>query len=252
MTSKAIDKENSSTTAFGSLTNAKSLGLGNAKTLAFQAIKSERTNSTPVVSLEKNTLISNSKECTNTAGKQRRALGDVLNTATQNRQKVGLGITPKVDRTLQCDNTPSGPSKVAKSFSKLKLSEFQQQQQQGVACGKSQEDDTELPPAERFIGSKYDNFDDLFSDGRLSGVFLEPESVKFNTNLNQRGSHFYGQDFEDKIKIDYDEDGLFEVELKKVRKSLKKMNKKVELKAQEIECLDDLMPKIAEDSFEDY
>ena len=122
MTSKAIDKENS--TSFGNLSNIKGLGLGaNPKPFnTNQLLKNEKINSTPV--MEKKTLLN--KEALNTTGKQRRALGDVLNTAPTRQKSMGLGITPKTDRKFQVENTPSG--KLAKSFAKnLKLNEIQQQ-----------------------------------------------------------------------------------------------------------------------------
>jgi hypothetical protein len=244
MTSKVLDKENSTT--FGALSNSKGLGLGNAKSFGFananQLLKSEKTHSTPVISLEKKALINNAKELVNTAGR-RRALGDVLNTAPNRQNSMGVGVTPKVDRTFHIENTPS--SKLANSFSKMKLNELQQQ-----ACvGKKEaQEEVEVPPAERFIGSKYDNFDDLFNDGRLSELFLMPEKAVFGTNLNHHGYNYNGLQVEEKIQIDDEEDGLFELELRKVKKSLKKMSKKVELKSQKMECLDDLMPKICEDS----
>lgn len=244
MTSKAIDKENS--TNFTSLTGTKSLGLGIAKSFVNNQIKGERLSFTPVLSLEKKALINNVKELTNTVGKPRRALGDVLNTTSNRHKSIGVGITPKFDRKLKADCTPS-KDKVVKSFSKLKLNESQ------VTTNEKKEiQEEDYPPVERFIGSKYDNFDDLFNDGRLSELFLAPSNAVFNTNLNQR--KFFDQaELEEKIMIDdfEDENDLFEIELKKVKKSLKKMEKKAELKTMNIESLEDLMPKIWEDSFEE-
>lgn len=238
MTSKAIDKENS--TAFSSLSGTKSFGLANTKSFVNNQIKSERLSSTPVLSLEKKALINNAKELVNTAGKPRRALGDVLNT-TSNRHKSSIGITP----TKKVENTPSG-AKVTKFFSKLKINEAQQTQ-----CAKKDAQEEDFPPVERFVGSKFDNFDDLFSDGRLSELILAPSNTNFTTSLNRRGFS-YDSDIEEKIMIDdEDENDLFEMELKKVRKSLKKMEKQTELKKMDMECLDDLMPKIWEDSFEE-
>ncbi|RNA02487.1 hypothetical protein BpHYR1_029646 [Brachionus plicatilis] len=235
MTSKAIDKENSAT--FTGLSGAKAFGLSSTKSFVNSQIKSERLSSTPVPSLEKKALLNNVKELPNTVGKPRRALGDVLNT-TSNRTK------PKGGRTLDVNSTPSG-TKITKSFSKLKLNETQQS-----TCAKTEAHEEEYPPVERFIGSKFDNFDDLFNDGRLSEFFLAPSNAVFTTNLNQRG-HCYEADMEEKISIDDGEHDLFEMELKRVKKSLKNMEKKAELKSMEIECLESLMPKIWEDSFEE-
>ncbi|CAF0840463.1 unnamed protein product [Brachionus calyciflorus] len=239
MTSKAIDKENSS--LFGNLSKstAKSLGFQNAN---HQNLKEK--HSTPVISLEKKTLINNAKELANTVGKQRRALGDVLNTAPNRQKTLGLGITPKINRKINIENTPSDQKK----FANLNLNDFQNLQ--NVQCVKKEsQQDEELPPVENFIGSKYDNFDDIFSDGRLSEILLAQDNVTFGANLNHRSGYFYEQ--EEKIQIDEDDNDFIEMELKKVKKSLKKMHKNTELKTMEIESLDDLMPKIWEDSYEE-
>lgn len=244
MSSKAIDKEN--TTNFTSLTGTKSFGLVNTKSFINNQNNGERLSYTPVLSLEKKALINNVKELTNTVGKPRRALGDVLNTTSNRHKSTGVGITPKFDRTQKADSTPSR-DKVVKSFSKLKLNESQM-----ITNEKKETQEEEYPPVERFIGSKYDNFDDLFNDGRLSELFLAPSNTVFNINLNQR--KFFDQtEIEEKILISdlEDENDLFEIELKKVNKSLKKMEKKAELKTMTIESLEDLMPKIWEDSFEE-
>lgn len=257
MSSKTIDKENSA----GLFISQKGLGLGkslacnningvgikNEKLISQNVNINSKTNSTPVICMDKK-----SQEITNTASKQRRALGDVLNTT--NRQKsigLGLGVTPKVSRTLNVDCTPLGlQSSLRGNSSKNKLSEMQQFDKQplnGTSLKKDVTEEEELPPVERFIGSKYDSFNDLFDDGKLSELFLSSNS-SFYSNLNQRGSsHSHDLDNERLNVVPVDEDDVLERELKRMKKSLKKMGKKEMIVCQELPSLDDLMPKIYED-----
>lgn len=96
----------------------------------------------------------------NTIGKHRRALGDLMNTAP--RQSMGVYATPKSDKFL-AEKTPCISSKKVELNGK--------KNQAGIESAMRSLNITEQEndaPVERFIGSKYDNFDDMFPDGRLS------------------------------------------------------------------------------------
>jgi len=104
------------------------------------------------------TLINSKNE--NTIGKHRRALGDLMNTAP--RQSSGVYATPKCEKFL-AEKTPCFSSKKGDLNGKKNHAGIES----AMRSLNITEQENEAP-VERFIGSKYDNFDDMFPDGRLS------------------------------------------------------------------------------------
>jgi hypothetical protein len=156
-----------------------------------------------------------------TAGERhqrRRALGDLLNTggkstaavaaAAANRQK-STGMTPKLDRapTLKMPKLCITKEPVVEQLNE--------------------------EPVERFIGSKYDSFDDLFPDGRLSELFMQ-KNVRFVANM-PTGLNYEVNDEKMRPTSEYVE----EIRLPTMRKLLKKA-RKMDLTLQEFKMPEEL------------
>jgi hypothetical protein len=149
---------------------------------------------------------------TNTASKSRRALGDLLNTTNKVSKTGGvvqIGFTPKGDRVSSSftplQNVKTKPKCVNNEMPKL-------------AAAVSNEMDTTEPP-ERFIGNKYDSFDDLFEEGRLTDSFLN-KKITFVGNL-PNGGHVQA---DDRIKpMEVDEN----LSVRQMNKIMKKQAKKM-------------------------
>jgi hypothetical protein len=163
MATVKLDKENPSATFGGgkmlkATTQVAELAILNSHT-------KPNVLSTPKVSFDKQQSI---QTINKTA---RKALGDVINTAT--RKSLVMGVTPKVNKIIH-NCTPSVQKK----------SNNKEQ--------KSVNNELELPPIDPFIGDKFDNFDDLFSEGKMSTMLFNrnisycpqlPNDAKLSSNL---------------------------------------------------------------------
>ena len=145
---------------------------------------------------------------------KRRALGDVMNTATSNRQ---IGMTPKSGAKFISNNTPKLVHQCPIEASKLNSSS---KKQVNVT------DRAELPPVERCWPAPVDTFDDLFEDNlRLTDVFLQASNLKFVGRLPTSKV-----DTEEKIRFDG-----FDLESdKEARRQLKRRNKALRKKEQTV------------------
>ncbi len=147
-----MDKENTS----GLLTSAKTFKLEKTSHVNVDSDNemkycTVKQNTTPRIWLDKQQIIRTKLGLTS---KQRRALGDVINTTTKATPiKSELGKLDAQKSTPNVNKREKLNIKSNLNFNNL-----------------PNENDLEEP--ERFIGTKYDTFDDLFESGRLSELFL--------------------------------------------------------------------------------
>ena len=128
----------------------------------------------------------------------RKALGDVINTTT--RKSLALGVTPKANKIIQ--NTQSIQNSAIKVLYNKEDSKIVEEQQ--------------LPPVESFIGAKFDNFDDLFSEGKLSTIFSK-RNLSFYPQLPN------GENNSSNLKSEMNV--TFNFEDKKGKNQIKRLNK---------------------------
>lgn len=217
MSSNLIDKENSSTVGFGSKAYAKPFPVKSENSTA----SANKINSTPCQQTPfKNDHLINTKELTNTAGKTRKALGDLMNTALRSKAGVTqMGVTPKFDRKLNLNfHTPQlkGTPKLSTAPNKLQTNNVDVPKLASAS-------DADLEPIEHCNTYKYDSFDDLFEEGRLTDLFLKNKNVTFVSRLPS-GCHL--ADMEDRIKpLEMDDDQV--PSLKQMNKLMKKQAKKM-------------------------
>lgn len=163
MTSKLIDKENTSgllhsTKVFKLNDKINHVNADSDNDMKFCTVKQ---STTPKIWLDKQQIIRAKLGLTN---KQRRALGDVINTTTK--------ATPIKNETGKLDAQKSTPNVNKKKELNIKSNlNFN---------NLPNENDLEEP--ERFIGSKYDTFDDLFESGKLSELFLN-KNIKHKPSM---------------------------------------------------------------------
>jgi hypothetical protein len=162
MTSKLMDKENTS----GLLHSAKVFKIDKANQFNVDSdndvkFGTVKQSTTPKIWLDKQQIIRAKLGLTN---KQRRALGDVINTTTK--------ATPIKNEAGKLDAQKSTPNVNKREKLNIKSNlNFN---------NLPHENDLEEP--ERFIGSKYDSFDDLFESGKLSELFLN-KNIKHKPSM---------------------------------------------------------------------
>ena len=182
--------------------------------------------STPKVLLEKQL---NTQNLTKTG---RKALGDVLNTTT--KKSLAMGATPKMNKILpaELNNTAKcGKNHAKEANLSSKAAEISSEQEYG--------------PVDPFVGSKYDNFGDLFEEGKLSDLFLG-KSVSFFPQM-PNGSVDPSQFKDELADLNLMSDKKWKHQLKRLGKNQRRNSMQLDDLLQEQPGLDSLIPPILED-----
>jgi len=138
-----------------------------------------KQSTTPKIWLDKQQIIRAKLGLTN---KQRRALGDVINTTTK--------ATPIKNESGKMEPQKSTPNVNKREKVNIK----------GNLNFNNLPIENDLEEPERFIGSKYDTFDDLFDSGKLSELFLN-KNVKHKPSMPISQTSYSNMN-DDFIKID--------------------------------------------------
>lgn len=155
----SLDKENATSVTTGTRNGKQVDGVGVCPTLV-------TCMATPKNNLNKLAMTTTG----NTTGKRRALCEVTLNTAN----RTGMGVTPKFERTSVVAARALG------DFTKPAVSKRLVDATPKIVPAA----DEDLEPIERFIGSKFDSFDDIFPDGRLSEMFLG-KKVNYVVKLTQ-------------------------------------------------------------------
>ena len=185
MASVKLDKENPSRVIGGSGLGGKVLK-ANSQLTELATFTKTNVLSTPKSRFE------NQSDAQNITKTTRKALGDVINTTT--KKSLAMGITPKTNKIKSFQNSAI---KVLYNKEDTKT-----------------RDEQLLPPVEAFIGTKFDNFDDLFSEGKLSNM-LHSRNVSFNPQLPN--SEKFSSHLMDAVNLNF--------ENRKEKNKMKRLNK---------------------------